>query len=56
MAQFDQLHNRLQTNSIQWDTLEKDYLVRDLSAFWVADMDFQVASAIQQALSEYVAT
>lgn len=56
MAQFDQLHNRLQTNSIKWDTLEKDYQVRDLSAFWVADMDFQVAPAIQQALSEYVAT
>lgn len=56
MAQFDQLHNRLQTNSIKWDTLEKDYQVRDLSAFWVADMDFQVAPAIQQALGEYVAT
>ena len=56
MAQFDQLHNRLQTNSIKWDTLEKDYQVRDLSAFWVADMDFQVSPAIQQALSEYVAT
>ena len=56
MARFDQLHNRLQTNSIKWDTLEKDYQVRDLSAFWVADMDFQVAPAIQQALSEYVAT
>lgn len=56
MAQFDQLHNRLQTNSIKWDTLEKDYQVRDLSAFWVADMDFQVAPEIQQALGEYVAT
>lgn len=56
MSQFDQLNNRLNTNSIKWDTLEEDYKKADLTAFWVADMDFKVALAIQHALSEYVAT
>lgn len=56
MTQFDQINNRRNTNSEKWDSLEKSYGKADLKAFWVADMDFKVAPAIQQALSEYVAT
>lgn len=56
MSQFDQLNQRLYTNSVKWDTLETDYEKANLTAFWVADMDFKAAPAIQQALSAYIAT
>ncbi|MHC5268270.1 MalY/PatB family protein [Enterococcus sp. LJL98] len=55
MSQFDQILNRRQTNSEKWDSIEKNFGVTDLEAFWVADMDFRAAPAIQKALSNYVA-
>jgi len=47
---FDQPVNRRHTDSIKWDAAETDVL-----PMWIADMDFQAAPAIQQALENRVA-
>lgn len=54
MSQFDEIHNRLNTNSVKWDTLSTTYGKEGLLPFWVADMDFKTSPAILQALSTYV--
>lgn len=49
---FDNLHNRTQTDSVKWDWFHK-FLAKapeDALPLWVADMDFPVASPIQEAL------
>ena len=43
---FDILINRKGTNSVKWDLDEKSL------AMWVADMDFELAPCIQQALQK----
>ena len=48
---FDQAINRRGSGSIKWEK----YGDRDILPMWVADTDFAVAPAIQQALSERVA-
>ena len=49
MFNFDTPVNRRHTGSLKWDTIPADVL-----PLWVADMDFPVAPAIQQALVDRV--
>ena len=46
MIDFDTVHSREHTDSLKWDR----YKGRAVLPFWVADMDFPVATPIQQAL------
>lgn len=45
---------RKNTNCEKWDGLNKKFGQDDLLPLWVADMDFQAAKCIQDALKEYV--
>lgn len=54
MSQFDVIHNRLNTNSVKWDSLVSTYGKEGLLPFWVADMDFQASPAISKALNDYI--
>ncbi|MFC6182342.1 MalY/PatB family protein [Lactiplantibacillus daowaiensis] len=47
--------NRLHTNSLKWDALGVRYGNPDLLPMWVADMEFQVPTAVTQALTARVA-
>lgn len=42
------------TNCGKWDGLKDKFSREDLLPLWVADMDFQVPKAVQDALKEYV--
>lgn len=46
--------NRKNTNSTKWDGQAATYGEEGLHAMWVADMDFQVPSCVQEALHKYV--
>ncbi len=48
-SQFDQLYNRLATESIKWNLFPADVL-----PMWVADMDFHVPPAVTRALKTRV--
>jgi len=48
---FDEIVARRGTNCVKWDETD----IPDVIPLWVADMDFRVAPAIQQALEERVA-
>ena len=48
MTDFDKVVARSDTASLKWEL----YKGRDILPFWVADMDFEVAPPIQQALEE----
>lgn len=48
MTDFDKVVARSDTGSLKWDL----YKGRDILPFWVADMDFEAAPPIQQALEE----
>lgn len=45
---------RKQTNSLKWDALDVRYGDPDLIAMWVADMEFKVPEAVQEALHQRV--
>jgi cystathionine beta-lyase len=47
---FDAQMNRLNTNSVKWDGRVSAFGSEDVLPLWVADGDFAVAPAIQQAL------
>mgnify|MGYP000842711015 CR=1 FL=1 len=47
---FDKHIDRRGSGSVKWDGLEERYGSSDLSAMWVADMDFEVCPAIIDAL------
>lgn len=51
MTHFDTVVSRADTASLKWDL----YRGQDILPFWVADMDFPVAPAIQQALQDRIA-
>jgi len=63
---FDEIHNRINTNSIKWDyAYENDALIKrnvegdpfsegELLPMWIADMDFQTAPAILEAIQQRV--
>lgn len=46
--------DRLNTHSYKWDALEREFGASDLIAMWVADMDFECADCIKEALHKYV--
>ncbi len=48
---FDKKTDRLHTDSVKWDIFEEGVL-----PMWVADMDFEVAPSIKEALSKRVET
>ena len=50
MIDFDKITPRRGTNCVKWDETEAD----DVLPLWVADMDFEVAPAIQRALQQRV--
>lgn len=52
MSNFNIVHNRRNTNSLKWDSIEKTYGEKELLPLWVADMDFQTSPAILKALKE----
>ncbi|MCB5713159.1 MalY/PatB family protein [Lactonifactor longoviformis] len=47
---FDQVISRRRTNSVKYDFAAKYGMPEDILPLWVADMDFPVASGIQEAL------
>lgn len=54
MYNFDNILTRRGTNSMKWDGLKDIYGKDHLIPLWVADMDFEVSSAISMALQERV--
>ena len=54
---FDTIINRTGTHSVKWDKMESMFGVspKDGLAMWVADMDFQPPSCVQQALQKMLA-
>lgn len=59
MYDFDKIHNRAGTNSIKWDFSYQDGELKTLASgssdmlpMWLADMDFQTAPEIVEALVE----
>lgn len=54
MNTFDTTISRKNTNSVKWDIPEKKYHQNDLLPFWIADMDFHVLPAVQNAFQEYI--
>ncbi|MEW5838882.1 MAG: PatB family C-S lyase [Pseudomonadota bacterium] len=48
---FDQSINRLGTDSVKWDGRAAVFGSEDVTPLWVADMDFAVPEAVQQALA-----
>ncbi|WP_209123953.1 MalY/PatB family protein [Alkalihalobacillus sp. BA299] len=53
-ARFDQAVNRKGTNSMKWDGVDELYNGENLWPMWVADMDFQVPSAVIEAVQQEV--
>ena len=47
---FDQVISRKGTGSVRWDTVEEKYGEPDLIPLTTADMDFQVALPIREAI------
>ena len=52
---FDTVIDRTHTNSLKYDFAVQRGKPKDVLPLWVADMDFQVSSYIQEALSGNVA-
>lgn len=50
MSIFDKVHNRKQTKSVKWDSLQQVFQSEDVLPMWVADMDFKAPDAVNQAL------
>lgn len=51
MYNFDKITERRGTNCIKWDS---DFVTEQVTPMWIADMDFEVAPAIQRRLKERV--
>lgn len=52
---FEQHYNRKGTNSYKWDQSERLFGDKDILPLWVADMDFQCAPAIVDAITKRAA-
>jgi cystathionine beta-lyase len=48
--QFDRVVNRMQSDSAQWDGAPAIFGTSDILPMWVADMDFEVAAPITEAI------
>jgi len=51
---FEKHVDRKQTASVKWDRAEKNFGSSDVLPMWVADMDFENAEPIKQALRELI--
>lgn len=50
MSKFQKVTNRLSTRSVKWDWRKKLFNSEEVLPMWVADMDFEVPEAVQNAL------
>lgn len=50
MYNFDEMINRIGSDSIKWDSLKNTYKQDNLLPMWVADMDFKIAPEIADAV------
>ena len=46
--------DRLGTNSLKWDALDKRYGDKDLIAMWVADMEFKTPEVVIDAMKKRI--
>ena len=51
---FDKITDRRNTNCLKYDFAVKRGMPEDVSPLWVADMDFQTSSYVQDALIKQV--
>lgn len=49
MTDFEKPINRLNTNSIKWDAILRDYNEEELLPLWIADMDFKAPEGVLNA-------
>ncbi|QCX34148.1 pyridoxal phosphate-dependent aminotransferase [Caloramator sp. E03] len=49
---FDKIIERKNTNCVKWDTLKERFGSNDILPMWVADMDFEVAPEIIEAIKK----
>lgn len=49
---FDKIIERKNTNSVKWDTVKERFGSNDILPMWVADMDFEVAPEILEAIKK----
>lgn len=49
---FDKVVNRFNTESIKWDLAKEKFGDSDVIPMWVADMDFEVAKPISDAIKK----
>ncbi|MGM9537771.1 MAG: MalY/PatB family protein, partial [Candidatus Onthomonas sp.] len=54
MYHFDELIDRHGTGSVKWDIQKFRFRADNLTAFWIADMDFAAAPCVTQALEQRV--
>ena len=52
MSQFQTVHNREQTRSMNWDNRKAIFNSEEVLPMWVADMDFKAPEAVNNALKE----
>ncbi|QHE53391.1 MalY/PatB family protein [Pontibacillus sp. HMF3514] len=50
MSKFQKVTNRLSTRSVKWDWRENLFKSEEVLPMWVADMDFEVPEAVQNAI------
>ncbi|MGV3488799.1 MAG: MalY/PatB family protein [Tuberibacillus sp.] len=50
LAVFDEIIDRLGTNSVKWDSLDQVFGTREVLPLWVADMDFSCPPEVVQSL------
>ena len=55
MTNFDNVHSRLNTNSVKWDSIATTYKEEGLLPLWVADMDFLAPKPVKNALQQVIA-
>lgn len=54
MTNFDNVHSRLNTNSVKWDSIAMTYKEEGLLPLWVADMDFLAPKPVKNALQQVI--
>ena len=47
---FDEIINRMHTNSVKYDLIQENNKPEDVIPMWVADMDFKVPVAVEEAV------
>ena len=49
---FDEIVNRYHTNSVKYDLIQENNKPEDVIPMWVADMDFKVPVAVEEAVTK----